>query len=185
MKQQMLRVVYIFIWFGIIMGAVNAYAEESPNLGALLIDLDDWRAEDAENSNLDMNGMSVFMATREYTKGDALRIEVSVFIGNNVVTQGKVSEITGGDLKSETTESKLHLSKIDGFQVYTTYAQENHTSDIIVFLAQTETEGALFTFTSKGLPEKDALGLAKKFNWQNMKTAVEKLFPLKKHQALP
>ena len=179
MRASSLKTVQMLILVGVLICAVVAHAEEQSPLASLLIDLEGWKAEDAENNSMDLNGMKMMLATRDYTKGDDLSIEVTVFIGNKVLMQGKVAEMTGGDVKSETADSRTSVSKIDGFQVYATYDKENNESDIVVFLVQTETDGALFTFTGEGVAEKEALELAKKFDWKKMKTEVEKLLKQK------
>jgi len=55
------------------------------------------------------------------------------------------------------------------------YDKNDKSFSVVVFLSQSQTKGAMFMLSGKGLSENEALGIAKKFNWKNMKATVEKL----------
>jgi hypothetical protein len=56
------------------------------------------------------------------------------------------------------------------------YNKTEKSGAVIVYLSQQQQQGAMFTLVYKGLSEKEGLETAKKFNWKEMKSSVDKLF---------
>ncbi len=170
MKYRISSKVYVFVLTLFVVSVTIAHAEEHHSLTPLLIDLQGWKAEKAEGMSMDMGIMKMTNATRSYTK-DNNDITAMVVVGNNAMTQGQMQE-----MKAESMEVKVSISKIDGFQVHTSYDKNENSGSVIVFLSQNQTQGATFIVSYEGLSEKEALSLSKKFNWKKMKAVVGELF---------
>lgn len=168
MKYRISSKVHVFVLTLVVVSVTIAHAEEHHSLTPLLIDLQGWEAEKAEGMSMDT--MKMTNATRSYTKNNK-DITAMVIVGNNAMTQGQMQE-----MKAESMDVKVSISKIDGFQVHTSYDKNENSGSVIVFLSQSQTQGATFIVSYEGLSEKEALSLAKKFNWKKMKAVVEELF---------
>lgn len=169
MKYRISSKVHVFMLTLVVVSVTIAHAEQHHSLTPLLVDLQGWEAEKPEGMSMDMGTMKVTNATRSYTK-DNKDITAMVIVGNNAMTQGQMQE-----MKAESMDVKVSISKIDGFQVHTSYDKNENSGSVIVFLSQSQTQGATFVVSYEGLSEKEALSLAKKFNWKKMKAVVKKL----------
>ncbi|MFC1811291.1 hypothetical protein ACFL03_01210 [Thermodesulfobacteriota bacterium] len=147
----------------------TAHAGDHQPLTPLLIDLQGWEAENPEGMSMDMGAMKMTNATRTYTKDDN-SITAMVMIGSHAMTQGQMQE-----MKVETTDVKVSVSEIDGFQVHTGYDKNENAGSVTVFLSQGQTESALFMVSYQNLSEKEAMDLVKDFDWKKMKAVVDKL----------
>jgi hypothetical protein len=170
MKYHILSKAHVFVLTLVVVFVTIAHAEKNHSLTPLLVDLPGWEAEKPEVMSMDMGTMKMTNATRSYTK-DNKEITAVVMLGNNAMTQGQMQE-----MKAESMDVKASISKIDGFQVTTSYDKNENSGSVVVFLSQSQTQGALFIVSYEGLSDKEALSLAKKFNWKKMKAVVEKLF---------
>jgi len=146
------------------------YAAETDSLKHLLIGLNNWDAQKPEGMSMDMGEIKMTNATRNYTQ-DKKESTAMVMIGTNAMTQGHMQQ-----MNVESEEAKVNVSTIDGFQTHISYNKQENSGALIVFLANSKTQGAMFIFSFKNISEKDALSLSKKFNWKKMKASVEKLF---------
>jgi hypothetical protein len=162
--------IHPFILAFFLIFATTVYAAETDSLKHLLIDLNNWDAEKPEDMSMDMGEMKMTSATRNYTQ-DKKEITTMIMIGTNAMTQGHMQQ-----MNVESEEAKVSVATIDGFQTHTSYDKKENSGALIVFLSNSKTQGAMFMFSFKGISEKDALSLSKKFNWEKMKASVEKLF---------
>jgi len=162
--------IHLFILAFFLIFVTTVCAAETNSLKHLLIDLNNWDAEKPEDMSMDMGEMKMTSATRNYTK-DKQEITTMIMIGTNAMTQGQMQQ-----MNVESEEAKVSVATIDGFQTHISYDKKENSGALIVFLSNSETQGAMFMFSFKGMSEKDALSLAKKFNWEKMKASVEKLF---------
>jgi hypothetical protein len=153
----------------VICAAAIAYADDYELLTPLLIDQPGWDAREAKGMSMDMGAMKMITASRTYTQ-DSKKIDAMLIIGNQAMTQGKMQQ-----MKAESLDTKVSITNIDGFNVQTVYEKNDKSCSVVVFLSQSQTKGAMFMLSGKGLSENEALGIAKKFNWKNMKATVEKL----------
>jgi len=153
----------------VICAAAIAYADNHEVLTPLLIDQPGWDAQEAEGMSMDMGTMKMITASRTYTQ-DSKEMDAMLIIGNQAMTQGKMQQ-----MKAESLDTKVSITNIDGFNVQTVYDKNDKSFSVVVFLSQSQTKGAMFMLSGKGLSENEALGIAKKFNWKNMKATVEKL----------
>ena len=164
------RKIHLFTLAFVLIFATTVYTAETDSLKNMLVDLNNWNAEKPEEMSMDMGGMKMTNATRNYTQ-DKKEITTMIMLGTNAMTQGHMQQ-----MNVESEEAKVSVSTIDGFQTHISYNKKENSGALIVFLANSETQGAMFMFSFKGMSEKDALSLSKKFNWNKMKTSVEKLF---------
>jgi hypothetical protein len=153
----------------LIIGINVAYGEPQDALKPLLIDLDGWSAADAEGMSMDMGTMKLVNAMREYEKG-AENLTAMVMIGNQMMAQGQMQQ-----MNMETDMGKVKITTIDGFKVHTSYDKAEKSGAVIVFLSQVKDNSGIFTCYFEGLSEEDALKAAKRFDWNKMKAATEKL----------
>lgn len=181
MKSQIVRMLQVLILSSGLFCAVPVQAqEEKSSIAALLIDLEGWKAEAAENQRVDLDGMTMTMVTRAYKQGGR-RLEVTLMAGNRVLIHGKVAETTDeGKFPAAAGAARERVATLDGFQAYAAHDPENKLHDLVIVLAQTAQDGALVTFFSEGVTEKEALELAQKFDWKQMQTVMEKLLAPKK-----
>lgn len=147
----------------------TVHAGQDQLLTPLLIDLQGWEAESPEGMSMDMGAMKMTNATRTYIKDDHT-ITAMVMVGSHAMTQGQTQE-----MNVETTDVKASVSEIDGFRVHTGYDKNESAGSVIVFLSQGQTESALFMVSYQGLSEKEAMDLARNFDWKKMKAVVDQL----------
>lgn len=168
MKLNLLGKSFSVLFVFALLFTINAQAGSYESLTPLLKDLKGWEAEKAQGMNMDMGGMKMINATRNYKKGEK-EINAVIMIGSQAMTQGKMQ-----NMKYEDANTKMDLKEIEGFQAQLIYDKQKKTLTVVVFLAQNQTSGAMFTFSGKGFSEDKALELAKKFDWKKMKKAVLK-----------
>jgi ABC-type sugar transport system substrate-binding protein len=150
--------------------AAKGVAADHTQLTPLLVDLKGWKADPAGGMTMDMGSSKMVNAAREYRQGDR-EINAMVMLGNQAMAQGSMQA-----MKAENAEGKMSISTIDGFKVMSQYNKTEKSGAVIVYLSQQQQQGAMFTLVYKGLSEKEGLETAKKFNWKEMKSSVDKLF---------
>ena len=149
------------------LSATPARAQQSfQRFFPLLVDLPGWKAGKPDGVSVEIPGNSMVTATREYLRGEA-RLNAQIIIGP--AAQGALAAANTG-IKIETSEARMSTSTIDGLQVTRTFTFADKSGGVIVALGPS----AMFTLTSQGIPEDEALGLARKFNWKAMQAAVPK-----------
>ena len=168
MRFQSMSVLLIGITLTALLGwsqpACGASAHEA--LLPLLVDLDGWSAEEAQGMSMDMGGMRMVNATRSYTQGDA-RLDAMLMAGDQSMAQAQVPE-----MNMETEDGRARVSQIDGFKVYSSYDSQDNSGGVVVFLGDGQSKGGVFTLSFQGLPDSQALEIARKFDWSAMKAAV-------------
>ncbi len=147
-----------------------ALAQQTNSLTPLLINLKGWRADPAEGMNMNMNGIKMTNAVREYQKGKA-DVTATIMIGSNMMTQGQMQQIN-----VENSSSVMKTKKVNGFNLYINHNKNDNTGVVIIYLDKTKSEQSLFVVSYEGLSAKEGLEFAKKFNWSKIKKATGKLF---------
>jgi hypothetical protein len=140
----------------------NVQAEVYTSLLPTLVNLSGWKADKAEGMDLVMPGMNMITASRIYNKGNK-EVTAMVMIGSEMMIAGQA----GIEMNSSTL--KMNTQKINGFEVTTQLDKVNNTGSIIVYLDKTTDSGAYFIVSFTGCDDKEALELAKKFDWKKMK----------------
>ena len=142
--------------------AQQAFARYFP----FLIDLPGWEGKKPDGVAMEMPGNSMITATREYQRGPA-RIHAQILFGP--AAKGALAATQTG-MNIETSEGRMSTSPIDGMQVTRTVNFKDKSGAIIVALG---TSG-VFSFSFNGVPDDEALTLAKKFDWKAIQAAQPK-----------
>ncbi len=137
---------------------------------AQLKNIPGWQAEKCEGMN--MTGTPVgemASATRSYDKGSK-HIDVSVFCGMQAM--GYWAPFAS-NMQVDSSEGFVKITTVDGFPVGIQHSKEDKTGGVIVCLDKKAGQHkAVFVVNYEGMGWKEALGIAKKFDWK----AMEKLF---------
>lgn len=150
-------------------GPVNARAESYETLFPCFIDLPGWEGEEPEGMKVEQAGMKMINAKRAYTKGDK-EITAVIMIGNQVGT-GAITLKGMADI--ETDEQKVTVKTIKGFLTQTVYDKTDRSGTVTVIILPREKLGAIFTLSFEGLTEKEAIKVAKRFDWNLIREKAE------------
>jgi len=142
--------------------AEQAFARYFP----FLVDLDGWQGKKPDGVSMEMPGNSMITATREYQRGPA-RLHAQILFGP--AAQGIVATTKTG-MNIETSEGRMNTSTIDGMTVARTFNFKDKSGAILVALGP---NGA-FSFSFNGVPDDEALALAKRFDWKAIQAAQPK-----------
>ena len=155
-----------------VMVAAFAQAEPSDVLTPLLTDLNGWKAQKANGMSMNMAGMNMLSATREYSK-DGKTVSALIMKGNAAMLMGGAQGMQ--TMSTETEDAIMNIKTINGFKVQTVYDKKDGSGVISVFLTSGRSTGASFSFNYSGISQKEALRLSKKFDWNKMKSVVGSL----------
>ena len=144
------------------------YAQQTNSLTPLLINLKGWTSEPAQGMNMDMNGMKMINAVREYHRGNA-DVTATIMIGNSMMTQGQMQQVN-----AETSKARMTTRKINGFNVYTHYDKPSRSGSVLIFIGKAATDQSIFIISYEGLTEKEGLEFAKKFSWDEIQKGTQK-----------
>jgi hypothetical protein len=143
-----------------------AAAQDFQKFVPFLVDLPGWTGKKADGMAMQMPGMNMITATRDYTRGDA-KVSASIISGSTA--QGMMAAVQSG-VKIETAELHISTTTVDGLTVARTFQVAEKSGVVMVVLGQS----ALFNLTFTGVPEDEALGLAKRFDWKAIQAALPK-----------
>lgn len=130
-----------------------------------LVDLDGWQGKKPDGVSMEMPGNSMVTATREYQRG-AARLHAQVLIGP--AAQGALATTQAG-MNIETSEGRMNTSTIDGQRVTRSFNFKDKSGAILVALGP----NAMFSVSFNGIPDDEALMLAKKFDWKAIQAATK------------
>jgi hypothetical protein len=143
-----------------------ARAQDFKKLTPFLVDLPGWTGKKADGMAMQMPGMSMITATRDYTRGSS-KLTASIISGTTA--QGMLGAIQSG-IKVETAEMHMNSATVDGFLVARTFNVPEKSGSVLVQLGPS----ALFSLSFTALPEDEAFGLAKRFDWKAIQGALPK-----------
>jgi hypothetical protein len=144
-----------------------AHAEQAfQRFFPFLIDLDGWQGKKPDGVSMEMPGNSMITAVREYQRGTA-RFHAQVLVG--AAAKGALAATQTG-MNIETSEGRMNTSTIDGMTVTRTFNFKDKSGAILVALG---TSG-LFSMSFNGIPDDEALMLAKKFDWKAIQAVLPK-----------
>jgi hypothetical protein len=144
----------------------RANAQDFQKFVPLLVDLPGWTGNKAEGFAVQMAGASVVTASREY-KRDGATLNASIVGG--APAQGMLAQIQSG-MKLETAAMRMSTSTIDGFGVFRTLQVKDNSGAILVAIGS----NAVLSLGFKGVPEDEAFGLARRFDWKAIQAALPK-----------
>ena len=153
----------------IMLFASIVFADSSDVLKKELIDLKGWKAEEAEGMSMNMGGMKMTNAMREYSKDDQ-EFYVTIMVGTNTMTQGQmpVSDI-------ETESGRMHVKEIKGFKVYQMFDKEEKSGAIVIYMEKNETEGGFTMFSFQNMTPEKAFELSENFDWKKINKTIKGL----------
>jgi hypothetical protein len=159
----MLKKCVIAVVAAMVFASLAAYSQAQTSLYPTLINLPGWNADDPEGVTMDLPGMKMISATRNYSQGEK-ELNAMIFVGSSQMASAASSQ---GAMNFQSTEASVVVKSINGFQVQIYYDKQEKSGGIIVVLD--EGKNALFTLGYEGITDNDALALAQKFNWSDMK----------------
>jgi hypothetical protein len=131
-----------------------------------LVDLPGWSGNKPDGMAMDMPGLSMVTATREYKRGDAT-LNVQLITGP--AAQGTLGAIQSG-IKLETGDMHMNTATVDGLTVARTFMVHDKSGTVLVALGA----NALFNLAFKGVAEDEAFALARRFDWKAIQAALPK-----------
>jgi len=143
-----------------------ARAQDFKKLTPFLVDLPGWTGAKADGMAMQMPGMSVITATRDYKRGNA-KVTASVIFGSTA--QGMLAAVQPG-MKLETAELHMNTATVDGLTVARTFNVPEKSGSVLVALGPS----ALFSLAFTDVPEDEAFALAKGFDWKAIQAALPK-----------
>ena len=159
----------LLVIFAILVVAAAVHAESYQTLYPCLVDLSGWTG--GEPTGMNMSGMVMINFTRTYSKGNK-ELTAIIMKGDQAFGMGGMQ---GSGMHMESPEVNMNIKTINGFQVHTVYDKEENSGAVTVFLTHEQAGGAFFTLSYAGISEKEALGLAKKFDWEKIKSKIQSL----------
>jgi hypothetical protein len=173
-KQRSSRVVMgksiLLIVAMMLIGVSGVYADSYQALYPYLVNLPGWEGKEPKGMKMEMPGMKMINATREYRQGDKT-INAMVVIGNQAMAGAAVPQ---GMMNMETDEAKIAMTMIQDFRVHTVYNKTEHSGAVTVILLPGQAGGgAIFTISFEGLSETEAMNIAQTFDWKTIQTKVQ------------
>lgn len=160
----------LFVISLIFIVANSTLAQKHEKITPLLVNLSGWEGDDAEGVSMDVPGMKMIQASRNYEKGD-LELHATFIAGGTMITQAQ-----SGGISLDSDDVKMDLTKIDGFKVNRYTHKEDDMTAIIIFIHESDDNSAILNLTAEGgVNEDDLLKLAKEFDWKEMKSVIKKL----------
>ncbi|MBW2358982.1 MAG: hypothetical protein JRF21_09920 [Deltaproteobacteria bacterium] len=157
MNKKLLSVFLLIFCF-----SATAHAGSHKDLYTELVDIEGWTA--GKPTGTSVSGM-MLNVSRDYKKGDS-RLTVMITV-NKMAPLTRKSGLRKQILKDSGIEVKNET--IEGFDVHKRYEGTKKSSEITVYL----NDNSKMTLNYKKLPKNQALELAKKFNWANIKKKLD------------
>ncbi len=142
--------------------SATAHSGSHKDLYTELVDIKGWTA--GKPTGTSVSGM-MLNVSREYKKGDS-RLTVMITV-NKMAPVTRKSELRKQILEDSGIEVKNET--IEGFAVHKRYEGAKKSGEITVYL----NDNSKMTLSYKKLPKNQALELAKKFNWANIKKKLD------------
>jgi hypothetical protein len=143
--------------------AARAQQQAFARFFPFLVDLDGWQGKKPDGVSMEMPGNNMITAAREYQRGGA-RLHVQILIGP--AAKGALA-LTQAGTNIETSDGRMNRSIIDGLRVTRSSNFKDKSGAILVALG----ENGLLSVSFKGIPDDEALTLAKKFDWKAIQAA--------------
>ncbi len=131
-----------------------------------LVDLDGWQGKKPDGVAMEMPGNNMITATREYQRG-AARLHAQILFG--VAAKGALAATQTG-MNIETSDGRMNTSTIDGMTVTRSFNFKDKSGAILVALGAS----GMLSVSFNGIPDDEALMLAKKFDWKAIAAAQPK-----------
>jgi len=150
-----------------------AGAQDFQKFVPFLVDLPGWTADEAHGTATWTPFGDNIMATRPYKRGSA---KLSAEIVSGPLTQGFLfmRQKFMKDMENEIhgVRVRMSMSQVDGFTVLQTFVTNEPDSVCTITVALSS--NAMFNLGSHGIPEDEAFGLARRFDWKAIQGALPK-----------
>lgn len=156
-----------FLVFVLLIFASASFAGSKKDAEKKMINLSGWKAKPAETNSVNMMGMKLMNIVREYKKGKKTFL-VHLLGGNNPAAMA-YEEPQGNE------SGNARLKKIKGFDVFQGRSEdEKENGAIVVYLEKNkENDTSVLTFSYENVTDREAMALAKKFDWKWFKTFLK------------
>jgi len=144
--------------------SVVAFSQAHTRLYSTLIDLPGWKGDSPEGMSMDMPGMKMVNAVRSYSRGGE-ELTATLVVGNEQMAQATKQ---AGSMNIETDKEKIVVKQIGGYTVQILFDKTDQSGSVIVILD--EQKPVLFNLVFEGISDEEALGLAQRFDWNEMKS---------------
>ena len=160
----------------LLVAAAVVRAESYQSLYPCLINLSGWTGGEPTGMNMSMSGMVMINAVRTYSMGNK-ELTAIIMKSNRAAGSGMQQSLGmyGSGMHMDTPEANINIQTINGFQVQTVYDKVENSGAVTVFLSHEQAVGAFFTLSYTGVPENEALDIARKFDWNKIKSKVQSL----------
>jgi hypothetical protein len=166
-RRRALRLALAALPAAALLASPAARAEQAyERLYPLLVDLPGWTGNKPDGMAMQVPGMAMMTATREYRHGTA-RLNAGIVTGP--AAQGGLAMIQSG-MKLDTADAHMSTETVDGIKLARTYTAKDKSGAILVGLA----DNALFSFSFNGVAEDEAFALARRFDWKAIQAALPK-----------
>jgi hypothetical protein len=166
-RRRTIHLALVGLLAGLLLQPAVAHAEQAfQRFFPYLVDLPGWQGKKPDGVAMEMSGNSMITAGREYERGSA-RLHAQILVGP--AAQGALATTRSG-MNIETSEGRVSTSTIDGMQVTRTFNFKDKSGGIIVALGPKSVLAVSFN----GVPDEEALTLAKKFDWKAIQAAQPK-----------
>jgi len=145
----------------------SLFAAES--LKAPLVDIPEWKGEEVQAMDMDMNGIKIMNAIRSYEKDD------STFDAAIMVTTLQMGLAPFQQMNMSQGGIKIETTSMNGFKVMHTHDGNENEGAIMILLGETKTNSALFSLNYEGLSGEESIAVAKKFDWKSIQKAAKAL----------
>ncbi len=163
-RRRAIRFVLVALPVACMLGSPTARAEQAfARFFPFLVDLQGWEGKKPDGVSMEMPGNSMITATREYHRGSA-RFHAQILTGP--AAQGPLAATQTG-MNIETSDGRMNTSTIDGLVVMRSFNFKDKSGAILVALGKDR----VFSVSFNGIPDDEALTLAKKFDWKGMQAA--------------
>ena len=146
------------------LAAAPARAQDFHKFIPFLVDLSGWTGGQAEGATMQLPAATLIGARREYKRGYAT-LEAGIVSG-----QGAPKGASEPGINLVTAEVHVISSVVDGFVAFRTFHVKEKSGSILVALGPSGT----FALNFEGVPEDEALPLARRFDWKAIAAALPK-----------
>ncbi|RKZ07411.1 hypothetical protein DRQ05_03145 [bacterium] len=146
------------------LAASSAQAASYEKLYGLLKDVKGWEAKKPEGMRMDMPGMKMIQATREYSNGKG-NLNAMIMMGG----AGSIGAYTQQTkMNYEDEDTKMSFKEIDGFKCHLLYDKKENSGVVTVIVKPDEEEPGIFVLSYEGVSDGDALKIAREFDWKKI-----------------
>lgn len=159
----------VLLAVALLCAAATVFSQAHTKLYSTLVDLPGWKGDQPEGMSMDMPGMKMVNAVRDYSRGEQ-ELTATLVVGNEQMAQATKQ---AGTMNIETDKEKIVVKQIQGYTVQILFDKIDRSGSVIVILD--EQKPVLFNLVFEGVSDGEALTLAQRFDWNEMKSTAASL----------